>query len=197
MQMRIDEISREEKRLMSIERLKYNRQSVKSNDVSPRKEKDRLKKLEEIFVQFSKKQPKDLMLFDEIMKTHKYMSLENYLRFVTRSGIGALLSLDQRVNIFKTVSQFHPKVSFLEFMDILKEICNKQCQKLNVRFKASVLDSFIEEMINHLQASQQKLPASPLLCQSNDFMKNLRSQVFSNYHFKLKGHTGKHTEDLQ
>ena len=67
------------------------------------------------------------MLFDEIMRTHKYMSLENYLRFVTRSGVGALLSLDERVNIFKTVSQFHPKISFLEFMDILKEICNKQC----------------------------------------------------------------------
>lgn len=84
------------------------------------------------------------------MRTHKYMSLESYLRFVTRSGIGALLSLDERVNIFKTVSQFHPKVSFLEFMDILKEICNKQCEKLNVRFKTTVLDSFLEEMINHL-----------------------------------------------
>jgi hypothetical protein len=34
------------------------------------------------------------MLFDEIMKTHKYMSLENYLRFVNCSGIGNQLTLD-------------------------------------------------------------------------------------------------------
>lgn len=67
------------------------------------------------------------MLFDEIMKTHKYMSLENYLRFAASSGIANQLTIDERVAIFKNVSQFNNKVSFLDFMNILKEICVKQC----------------------------------------------------------------------
>jgi hypothetical protein len=56
------------------------------------------------------------MLFDEIMRTHKYMSLENFLRFVACSGIGSQLNLDEKVNIFKMVSQFHSRISFLDFM---------------------------------------------------------------------------------
>jgi hypothetical protein len=48
-----------------------------------------------------------------------------------------------------------------------------------------------------LQNSSRKTPVDPLLSDCNEFIKNLRSQVFSNYHFKIKSHTGKQERDIE
>ena len=93
-----------------------------------------------------------------------------------------MVTLDEKVNIFKKTSAFSAKINFHEFQQVLKLICVQQCDKLKINFNSTVFDAFLNDSISRLQlSSSHKLPALPILSNSNDFMKDLRSQVFSNY----------------
>ena len=96
------------------------------------------------------------------------------------------------MNIYKEVAQYQSRISFIDFTNILNALCMKQCQKLGLKFKTGILDKFIEQMIKKVNAKKRNCESnSNMMSNSSNFSTNLREEVASNYHFKIKGHTGK------
>ena len=69
---------------------------------------------------------------------------------ISVTNVGSHLTKQEKVSTFKQYSKFNRKIDFINFTATLKDICSKNCDKLDINFDAKILETLLDEFITKI-----------------------------------------------